>query len=1203
MNKFIIVDQSLCNLYGYNYERSVSLAKVAAQREYEPIIIANKVFSQELYPPDIKVISTFEVDCFNNSTIENNLPLFKKYLKKINNAFQELSFEEIWSNILIAIDYKLLEISLKKPQWQLFIEKIQGSTFRLGNWFQKDLTLLKYIPFANSFWGLLKIVFGLFRFIIGKIFKLFAKIWLKLFQFPEKKFIDSLKKTLQKIKVSPQDHIFIYTLGTEQLQQLLSWLESLNPISIPNYHLVFTKDINNPLFSQSKTISLEACLNRFYNSNLSQDKVNFYADTEKLVERYNTLSAIQFTKIYLPFNQEKIQEYKKFKNQNQSINILYLDEFTKEKGFHLLPQIVSDLWKDYIATKKVKFIIQSIQYNSKISHQEKEILTAKLQLQQYPEDAIIFNEEAINIDSYYKLLNDANLVIMPYDINAYRYQVSNIFIQSLVTGKPVIVPANSWLAMQIDKTRGNSYQASKNISKTIIKVIKNLEQYSQSASKFSLIWQKKYSADSFFNCLLNHSKIEDISQGNKVELTPINNVPKILYIAQGDNLVQKNIQGLITLTHLEYLSKCGYQIYLVVYGLDTQFRKENFDNFVEEIKQIIKSYTFAENWILNFDSGVSFLEELDENKYVQQVYNQQLSLSRNLVDINSLNLPSFLTSYLQAQNLNIVFIDNIASWILVEKLSLSNIPLIYQMFDFYSYQYAIENNHNLDEEEWNLEQKLLAKCQLILCAEEQKLIKIKGVIPQSSFYLLPSTILINHQVNLSDEYQLLNFIWKHENNQYEEVMNNAFYELLGKETLSLQKIEKIKKIAILYPWGDILERKAGASKRVGLLIDYLQAKNHQIWLFTAGDKPEFFDHKVRYTFYQQKFENLDLIKEVYTDTYNACLQSQSLNSSGKIQLINPEISAEINQDWRLSMYYQFRFDANFINYIEDITDWADVVILEYPFWAKTVSKICKEKQVKLIITAHDAIYKQVPENSAISQILLTEEISGLQTANQVISVSYEDQKLFNQYQINSIVIPNPVELPKNDLIQLENIPLNITKEHPWLEENYCLFVGSKHFPNLEAVNQIRNIASIYSKNKEYIPCKFIIVGTCCEPENNHNFISLGKVNFELLKILYQQANLIISPMLSGTGSSLKIMEAMGYEKSILGTKIAFRGYPVESEFNCILSDEITDYPTIINNLLLDPKKLNLIGENAQKLAQNYDYCQVYQAYDQLISIT
>jgi hypothetical protein len=35
--------------------------------------------------------------------------------------------------------------------------------------------------------------------------------------------------------------------------------------------------------------------------------------------------------------------------------------------------------------------------------------------------------------------------------------------------------------------------------------------------------------------------------------------------------------------------------------------------------------------------------------------------------------------------------------------------------------------------------------------------------------------------------------------------------------------------------------------------------------------------------------------------------------------------------------------------------------------------------------------------------------------------------------------------------------------------------------------------------------------------------------------------------MSVTGTSLKIMEGMAYEKVILGTVIAFRGYPVKSQ--------------------------------------------------------
>lgn len=1197
MKKFIIVDQSLCNLQGHHYECSVSVAEAAARRGYKAIIIANKVFSQKLYPENIKVISAFEVDWFNNSTIENHLPFWKKFIKQITSFFEDLSFQKIGSNLLAKIDYKLWEISLKKPPFKLFIEKVQGSTFRLGVWFQKDLQLLQYIPFANTVWGLLKIVFGLFRFFVEKTLKFLGKIWLKLFKFPAKTFINSLKQALQKIQVSSEDLIFIHTLGIEQLEQLLYWLESLDNSSIPNYHIMLRRDIKDPLVTEAKGIGIKACLNRFYNSKLSPHKVQFYTDTQQLVERYNTLSPVKFSEIPVPFRQEKLKQNQQFREQNKPIHIVYLGDARREKGYHFLPEVIASLWKDYISPKKVKFTIQS---NLSISGGETDILAARLQLEQYPDEQVKLIKEIMEAEGYYQLLNDADLMIIPYDINSYRYRSSGVFTESLAAGKPVIVPENSWLATQVDETRSGIYHSPKDIPKTIIKIIENLDKYTKSASEFSLIWKEKHSPDQLINCILNSSNLEQVTKQSKAESMGIKNTPKILYIAEGDSLVKKNINGLITLSHLEYLSKCGYQIYLVVYGLDVQFRKDNFENFADQVRAVIKNYTLAETWLLNYQDRISFFEGLDWHKYVKQVYNNQWSLSRNLIDINSLNLSPSLASYLQEQNFDNLFIDNLASWGLVKKLGLKDIPSIYQMSYLYSYEYAIQNNQNLDLEEFNLEKKILAKCQVILCQDEPKLAKIKEAIPESSIYLLPSPISANQEAIFSGKDNRIDFIWKNKSNEYEEVMNNAFQEILGKQALSFPNMGKNQKIAILYPWEDILERKAGASKRVGLLIDYLQAENYQIWLFSPGDKPEILEPKVRYTFYQQEWEKLALVKEVYSNSYDAWLQLENFNQSGEIKTINPQIIREISQDWRLNMYYQFRFDSNFINWIEQITDWADVIILEYPFWAKTVSKICQEKQVKLIITAHDAIYKQVKEKSIIKKILLLEEISSLKTANQVVSVSNEDEKLLSKYGVKSTVIPNPVDFSKNNINESSTIPLKIKENYPWLEENYCLFVGSKHFPNLEAVKQIKIINDNYSQKQESIPCKFVIVGSCCEPENHDNFIALGKVEFELLKILYQQAKLIISPMLSGTGSSLKIIEAMSYGKVILGTKIAFRGYNVASEINCIVSDKITEYPHLISQLLLDSAKIKIIGNNAQKFAHNYDYRELYQIYNKLI---
>ena len=130
--------------------------------------------------------------------------------------------------------------------------------------------------------------------------------------------------------------------------------------------------------------------------------------------------------------------------------------------------------------------------------------------------------------------------------------------------------------------------------------------------------------------------------------------------------------------------------------------------------------------------------------------------------------------------------------------------------------------------------------------------------------------------------------------------------------------------------------------------------------------------------------------------------------------------------------------------------------------------------------------------------------------------------------------------------------------------------------------------------------QFVIVGGCWPIEQEGNFISLGKVSDELLTYLYQRATLVLSPLSSGTGMSVKTIEAMAYGKVILGTSVGFRGYPVESGVNCVVCDNLDDYPEKIGHLIQQPEVLNRIGQQAKEFAQDYDYHLLYKTYLDLI---
>jgi len=1190
MKKFIIIDHSLQDLQGHHYECSLSVAEAAQRRGYKPVIIANKKFSSSLYPDNIEVISVFKVDWFNNST--QPLNIFQKQLKRYINNQENSSFVNGIKYYQEKINYQIFKLKLTQPKTRGILDKIEGSLFRLSKWIKKDINLIKNIPFTHTLWGILKIIWGVTRFSFKITKKVIDKIIKKLVNIESNSFIESFRQIINSLKLTPNDHVFIHTLSIEQLEVILYFLQGKELNNLPQYHIMLRRDIDDNLVKNAEGIGIKACLSQFYQCQLFPKKVKFYTDTPQLVTRYNSLSPVKLIEIPVPFRQEILQKNNISKIENKPLHLVYLGDARIEKGYLYLPPIVADLWENYLVTKKIRITIQS---NFNINSGEKGILASRLQLEEYPQDMVKVIKNSMTTEEYYQLLISADLLIIPYDINSYRHRTSGVLTESLAAGKPVIVPANSWLASQLDESRGGIYQNPEDISKTILKVINNISEYQKNAEKFSINWRKKHSPDSLIDCLLTEVNFKDnsvISLDNKKEKINLVTSPKLLMIIRGDSLLTLDINGQIILSHLQYLSECNYQLLLIIYSLDTSSSEKEKNKFSHSIKSILNQDKFKEIWFLYSQNSPQLINGLDKEKYFSNVYHNQITFTRKLIEVNSLFIPDSLINYLQKENLDTIFIDSIIGENIVNKLALNNLPIICQVSDLLSYKSAIENNQNIDNNEWEMELNLFSKVKVILVKNKHQGEKLISYNPSLVAYNLPSFNNLVSESRFINNSKIINFIWGKNKLEYQQIINNALKITLGNKMIKNNLSQGGEKIAIFYPWGDILERKAGASQRVGLLIDYLQEKGHSVWLFTVGEEKDLILDNVRYSFYDQNFEDLGLINQVYTNSYNSLVTINSLTEFETNNHQNNQIFTnnfqEISEDWRLSMYNQFTFDDNFKKSITNIIDWADIVILEYPFWAKIVSKICQEKNMNLIITAHDILCQQVSKNSPIYQILLAEEISSLKTANKVICVSKEDQQFLSQWGINSKVVSNPVNINLSVINHQEKY-FNL---YPWLTENYCLFVGSGHFPNIEAVKEIKKIANNYQGNT----CKFIIIGSCCLPENNDYFISLGKVDLELLTIVYQQAKLILAPMLSGTGSSLKIMEAMSFNKVILGTKIAFRGYDIINKTHAIIEDNLTQYPAIISQLLTKNKDLNFIGNNAKKLAQNYDYKELYQDY-------
>ncbi|XHU96905.1 MAG: glycosyltransferase [cyanobacterium endosymbiont of Rhopalodia gibba] len=1192
MKKFLIIDHSLSNLQGYHYECSVSIAEAAARQGYQPIIIANHSFPKELDHPSIKILSVFEVDWFNNPVNIQKLQGWKLYLQKFIEKLNDGPLETFYLKIESTLKFHLTYWNLTQPKLRLFLEKVQGSTSRLWDLVKKDIRLLQSIPLSNSLLGIGKLIWGLFKFIINLISTKINRKLISLLTHKPTSFQESLSNTLKALNVTPDDHIFIHTIGIEQVEEVYSLLRKDIFLSLPQFHILLRRDIEDPLFVYAKGMEFKKLLQKFFESKLWPQKIQFYADTEELVQRYNTISNVIFYQISIPFRQEKLKSIIKNKSSSRPINIVYLGDASSEKGYHHLPEIVNALWKDYIKPGKLRFIIQS---NFNITEQSGDILTAKLKLERYPNQKVSLIKEEMSPDDYYQLLGEADLLILPYDADSYRFRSSGVLTEALAAGKPVVVPTNSWLAKQVDLSRAGIYKTLDEIPKSIILIIRNLPQFTAAAKQFSLGWKEKKSPDYLVKFLLSKKDIipqnfSPISQMEKLESLSQkiidSKVLKVLLLIESDCLLEHNNKKKLIFKHIEYLSRCGYKIYGLFF-LGCQNRKqENFESFRSQLNQIVtdinQDFGLTKSYILNYKTPNLLPQSINARQYTQDFYTNKTSLERDLVE--KYNLETY--SLLETNQFDLIFINSITSWSLIEKYSLDKAPIICEIYDILSYQYALNNYRDINLAEYQLECQLLNQCSVLVFHHDYELEKIKEKVKNPQIYLFPSDK--TGEVN-----QLLN-------NKYYSLMNEILSSLLKERALSLQ--ESHKKIAILYPWGDILERKSGASKRVGLLIDYLKLESYQVWLFTTGEEKDFRKDNVRYTYYQKSQTNYSLVKDIYLNAYQTCSKALNLNDTdNKKQKIT---DTDKWNHWLPWIYYQYRFDNAFMSQMETIAEWADVIILEYPFWSLTVTNICRQYQTKLIITAHDVISQQLDSSTLPGKIALAEEIEGLKQADHLVCVSQNDRDFLKKYKLEAKVIPNPVNL---DLDKFIDHPEETFKKLgkkclESLTQPFCLFVGSQHPPNIEGVKKIRQIAQSFAQEYPDVNCHFIVVGSCWKPENQDNFSSLGKVDNQILSLLYQKASLIIAPIMSGTGTSLKIMEGMAYGKVILGTAIAFRGYPVKSQQEAIICDCLTDYPLQIADMLQNQQKQQEIGLNAKKLAQNYDYRRLYSLYKELIEL-
>ncbi|MGX9962814.1 glycosyltransferase [Roseomonas sp. F4] len=397
-----------------------------------------------------------------------------------------------------------------------------------------------------------------------------------------------------------------------------------------------------------------------------------------------------------------------------------------------------------------------------------------------------------------------------------------------------------------------------------------------------------------------------------------------------------------------------------------------------------------------------------------------------------------------------------------------------------------------------------------------------------------------------------------------------------------------RNVAVFYPWGDFDDPRSGASLRSNTLVDLLAEVAEEVTVVHAGSAAP-----------AARRGNIRL--EASPDRLSDKLLRRALALLA-LPLLWPRGRG---QHLMLSLHLTRLVNPAFWLHARRVISRADHVFLEYTFWAPVIAPLCRHFRVGLTITDHDVVSSQVTQSRLLRALTLWVEKACLRQANHAVCVSEQDSQLLSSPWMTVEVIPNPVKLALADF-PLPLPPARILSAYYGIDlppGPICLFVGSRHGPNIEAAEALRDMARHLAPPDGGDRATIVVAGACMEPQRAPGFVALGKVPDLALRCLYRLARLAVIPLRQGTGTSLKTLEAMAERLPVLGTSIAFRGLGVTPGQDGILEDDLAVWPSRIQGLLDSPHGTEAIAQASRLLAERFGHRQSFAPYLVDIGVT
>ncbi|KAF0182040.1 MAG: group 1 glycosyl transferase [Alphaproteobacteria bacterium] len=172
--------------------------------------------------------------------------------------------------------------------------------------------------------------------------------------------------------------------------------------------------------------------------------IDWCADTGELAAAYAAILGRTVRTIRIPVDLARLSEDAVQRPLPPPVRVAFIGESRREKGFHLLPDIVATVRRD--ADAEVRFTIQLMPGEAGADPS----VTKAMARLRAGADGVDLVHGALDQDAFHGVLAASHVLLLPYAANAYARRSSGLLVEGLAAGLAIVTPAaESWITRTI----------------------------------------------------------------------------------------------------------------------------------------------------------------------------------------------------------------------------------------------------------------------------------------------------------------------------------------------------------------------------------------------------------------------------------------------------------------------------------------------------------------------------------------------------------------------------------------------------------------------------------------------------------------------------------------------------------------------------------------------------------------------------------